>query len=409
MNEATKLVAEFLDSRSEVHTASLAASVKNPEEEILGHLRDLRPLGLDQPYWKRIQTLQDFPHVSGFIEDSDSTTLYIKGAKGQHAVKVYKDGKVVLIEPNQAAKEYLAYCSGQVRSNSTSNMALFDLTHSPGGAHQVLIRDAKITLAPDEFSRLMSGKPLPDAHPLSQALLDSRSNAKVLFSDPFMQKPGAALTEADQFAFNLQKAYPKVPIYRDPFSVRTDALVRQLNRFSVSGPSDIVAVVADDSFKSRPKDYNLIRDLEKELEKAHIRVVSYRAGTQMASVGKGKGLIVITAHSNEDLATFVHELGRQGAFEGNYVLFNSCETPLSRQLITEINTRYRAVATFAHQGAVGVNDLDGFMTDFADAITRQGRSNFRDLVLEQLHSHRLNGIWTICRLIDGSGITREDV
>jgi phosphoglycolate phosphatase-like HAD superfamily hydrolase len=140
----------------------------------------------------------------------------------------------------------------------------------------------------------------------------------------------------------------------------------------------------------------VIQDLEEQLTRAHIRIVRYTPGGALPSIGKGKGLIVITGHSSDELAMFVHELGTKGAFEGNYVMFNSCETPLTRQLITEMNTRYGAMATFAQQGKIKVNDLDGFLVDFSESLQKVQRASFRDLMLNALHNHGLNGIWTIC-------------
>src|SRR3954452_4341180 len=103
-----------------------------------------------------------------------------------------------------------------------------------------------------------------------------------------MQKAGQAMRDADEFTFALQKAYPQVPVYRDPLSPKTNYLVTSLNRFVVSGPGDVTAVVAEQSFASRPKDYNLIQDMEHELEAAHIKVVRFRPGFHLpSSPGKG--------------------------------------------------------------------------------------------------------------------------
>jgi hypothetical protein len=231
-------------------------------------------------------------------------------------------------------------------------MGLFDLVHTSGGAHQVWLKDRKISLTDADLQALANGQRLTDEHPLTRALKDPSVKAKVMFSDPFMQKPGPLLKEADEFAFNLQRAYPDVSVYRDPLSERTASLVKRLNEVVASRPSEMVAIVADSSFRRRPKDYNLIQDLKVELEKAGVRVIKYSSGSSgspIPPIARGKGLIIITGHSSDELADFVRTLGQAGVFRDNYVLFNSCETPLSRQVITEINTRYAAVATFAHQ------------------------------------------------------------
>ena len=181
-------------------------------------------------------------------------------------------------------------------------------------------------------------------------------------------------------------------------------LVKQLNSFMVAGPNQITAIVAEDTFRFRPKDFRVVMDLEEQLRKAHISVVRYHDGTQITPIGSNRGLIVITGHSDQQLAGFVHALGASGAFRDNYVLFNSCETELTRQLVTEINTRYGAIATMAHQGTVRVDSVDSFISDFAERVSATERVIFRDMVLKSLHNSGLNGIWTICESTPQNGI-----
>jgi hypothetical protein len=407
LKSASKLVTDYLDARPDLANGTPAAS-DVLTQHVLGNLSDLRKLQLESPGWRRTQALQNLPQVTGVIDDTKSTTLYLQGAKRQYSVEVLQGGQVRLLSPEEGYSRYVAYTTSEVRRNSTGNMALFDLMHYPDGHQALAIDDKLVPLAQSDIARLAEGQPLPDSHPLSLALRNESRKSKVLFSDPFMQKQGPALREADNFAFKLQRAYPEVPIYRDPLSPKTDGLVKQLNDFVAKTPSDVVAIVADESFKNRPKDYNVIQDLEQQLSAAHIKVVRYRPGVQMASVGKGKGLIVITGHSSEELAEFVRTLGSQGVFEGNFVVFNSCETALSRQLITEINTRYNAIATFAHEGKIMVNDLDGFLGDFSSELTKGSTSSFHEMLIRQLHNHKLNGVWTICHATVNRRLAGED-
>jgi hypothetical protein len=407
LKNASKLVTDYLDSRPDLANAGSAAP-DGLTQDILGKLGDLHMLELDLPGWKRALALQKLPQVTGVIDGTESTTLYLQGATRQYSVEVSRGGQVRLLTPGEANSKYLAYTTGEIKKNSTGNMTLFDLLHYPDGRRVLAIGDKLVSLSQADLAQLAAGQPFSDSHSLSLAVHDESRHPKVLFSDPFMQKQGPVLREADDFAFKLQRAYPEVAIYRDPLSPKTDGLVRQLNDFVTKTPSDVVAIVADESFKNRPKDYNVIQDLEQQLSAAHIRIVRYRPGVQMASVGRGKGLIVITGHSSGELAEFVRRLGSQGIFEGNFVVFNSCETPLSRQLITEINTRYNAIATFAHEGKIMVNDLDGFLGDFALDLNKGSTTSFHEMLIRQLHNHRLNGVWTICRLSIDRRSARED-
>ena len=399
--DATTLVAEYLDSRPALLSASAGQTV-DPTADILSTLKDLRGLGLGQADWKRAEMLEQLPAVEGSLQDANHTTVYLRGQQ-QHAVKVFRDGRVELLDTQAAALEYRDFCRRDIRQHSTADMALFDVERVPSGGREVYIAGKAYSITPAEYADLKRGNGLPKIHPLASALHLPTGKAKVLYSNPKMQKQGAAMRDADEFAFALQRSYPEIPIYRDPLSNKTNELVKHLNDFSVTGPRDVVAVVADDSFRPKPKDYNLIQDLKGELTSAGVRVVSYKPGAQLASASyAGKGLIVITGHSSAELAGFVHALGAQGAFKNSYVLFNSCETPLSRQLIAEINTRYGAAATFAHEGKIQVNDLDPFLSTFAKRLSTDGAKSFHELIMRSLHEHNLNGVWTICsRIIPG--------
>jgi hypothetical protein len=315
--------------------------------EVLRNLQDLSPLGMNQPYWQRMQTLDNYQHLAGFLAASDHTTLYLRGERS-HAVQIYNNGRIRLLSDEARMAEYRNHCLREMAAYRNGDMLLFDVSKTVNG-HRIWIDGEAITVTPLEYDAIKGGRRLPASHPLTRAIDKRNSTALVLYSNPLMQKAGPPLREADDFAFALQKAYVDVPVYRDPLSAKTGALVQSLNSFNAASPDDIVAVVADESFQPRPTDYNIIQDLKRQLTAARIRIATYsdilRNGWTM---GRGKGLIVITAHSSEELAGFVRDLGSKGVFEGNYVLFNSCETPLTRALVTEINTRYKAVATFAH-------------------------------------------------------------
>jgi len=391
------LVAEFLDNRSTL-LASVPSGTEDPTSVVLGNLKDLSGLGLSEPNWRRTTILGQLSSVEGVLTDSDHTTLYLTG-KQRHAVQVFKTGRVEILDEKASAAEYRAFCRRDIQSHSTSDMALFDVERLANGGRELFIGGQVIAITASEYATLKSGRRLFGSHPLNIALNSHPETAKVLYSNPMMQKQGQALLDADEFTFALQRAYPNATIYRDPLSPRTNELVRKLNSYKIGASSNVVAIVADDSFQPRPKDYNLVQDMKHELEQAGVRVLSYKSGTKLASVSNdGKGIIVITGHSSEEMAAFVRSLGAQGVFQSNFIVFNSCETPLNRQLIAEINTRYGAIATFAHQGAIRVNDLDPFLGTLVQRIAPSSQETFQRTLIESLHEYGLNGVWTICRL-----------
>ena len=115
---------------------------------------------------------------------------------------------------------------------------------------------------------------------------------------------------------------------------------------------------------------------------------------------RGKGVIVITGHSDKALATFVNELGEKGYFRDNFVLFNSCETKLTHQMLTKINSEYGAIASYGHEGVISASKVQQSMVELADALQQPHPKGFSfiKIIDDAFHRNGLNGIWTICAL-----------
>jgi hypothetical protein len=225
----------------------------------------------------------------------------------------------------------------------------------------------------------------------------------VLYANPLMQYSGEGLRDADAFAFALQKSYPTASIYRDPFTSMTLEKVRALTKFTVSGPSSVTAIVAGESFRPKPDDFGIVKAIEGELKEAGIEVVEFKNNEKLQWTNpKGRALVVITAHSNEALQAFVEKLGEAGVFEDNYVLFNTCGTDLSRNLVNEINSRFKAAATFAHAGTILPETLQSSMKDLVTNLNNTNKIEFGKLLIKTFNARDLNGIWTISELFGGS-------
>lgn len=382
-----KVAAEFLDSRP-LLTPVLDRFCGSSQDEILAGLGRLIPADGGEP------KLDAIPAVAGIALEDRETTIYLRG-KSTHAVDVTQFGRVRPLDPKVASSRFRIHCRRVVLKNSTGEMKLFTAIKW-GDGYELELGDRRVTLTPAEFARLKKGLPLPDKHPLTQALLAQGDGASVLYSNPFLRKPGTLQRDVDSLVFALQKSYPKRRIYRDDFSPQTATRVASLNHFTTAGPQDVVAVVAEDTFGT--EDGKVIQNAANKLADAGVTIETIPKSTNIQwKHAKGKALIVITGHADKALVEFVSALGRAGTFEGNYVVFNSCRTVLSRQLITEINTRYGAVATFAHDKIVDAAEIEDFTVDFAEQLKKGGgKRRFHDLLSESLRKSKLNGIWTIC-------------
>jgi hypothetical protein len=392
------LVADYLDNR-EALVQLFGAEwpvIKSPNpDSILQKLDNPAKIGLNTAQW---DTEHRLSHVVGSFKDGDDTFVFVQG-KALHAIKLSSEGEPTILDASLVADKLQAFYRKEVRENSTPDMKLFTVLKYGDGTYDVQLGDQSVSISGEEFESLRGGRPLPATHPLTVSLTNNDA-PKVLYANPLMQYSGDALSEADAFVFALQKSYPEIPIYRDPFSSDTPDKVKALRAFTISSPSDITAIVASETFRPKVDTFGTAPVIEANLRKAGVTVVEFKDDESFRwTNGKGRALIVITAHSNDALRVFVEKLGNAGAFEGNFVLFNSCGTELSRNLVNEINARFKAAATFAHAGTISPQTVQASMSELVGNLSGGNKIEFGKLLIKTFNSHDLEGVWTISKLL----------
>src|SRR5207248_1419907 len=93
-------------------------------------------------------------------------------------------------------------------------------------------------------------------------------------------------------------------------------------------------------------------NIEPALRDGPLKPVAFGPDDRWDEKDRGKAVIVISGHSSGQLAGFVDRLGEAGVFRDNYVVFNSCEAPLTREMIERINGLYGAAGLFGYQGKI---------------------------------------------------------
>jgi len=389
------LIADYLDHREAlVHLFGVEwPAIKSPDpDSLLRKLDNPANIGLTTAQW---DTAHRLSHVVGSFKEGEDTFVFIRGRQDLHAVKLSSDQEPKVIDASDVADKLQAFYKREVHENSTADMKLFTVLTFDDGTHDVQWGDESLTISSEEFKSLQDGHPLPPMHPLTVSLTNNDA-AKVLYANPLMQYSGDALSNADAFVLALQKSYPDVPIYRDPFSSDTHEKVKALRAFTISGPSSITAIVASETFRPKVDDFGAVKAIESNLKQAGVTVVEFNDNENFQwTNSKGRALIVITAHSNDALRAFVEKLGETGAFEGNFVLFNSCGTELSRNLVNEINTRYKSAATFAQSGTILPQTLQASMSELVGNLNGTDKIEFGKLLIKTFNSHDLKGVWTI--------------
>jgi hypothetical protein len=331
--------------------------------------------------------------TAGYFRDGNKRVVLLKG-KRTYGIVEDEEG-TELISPSEAAQMFREFSRKEVATKSTVDIRLFGV-HSYDGKFEVDLGEKTFTVNPAEFKDLQLGKQLPASHPLHQQILSiPETQSMVLDTHPLALKAGLLQSRGDDFVFALQKAYSDRSIYRDPFSERTATLARQLKGFEVSDPKNIFAVVADDSFAVQ--DYKIIQNVKSDLVKAGVTVIPFTKASQPAwTNGTGKAIIVITGHIDENLYRFITALGERGYFERNYVVFNSCRSSLSRQLVNRITTRFNAAATYSFDAKIQTASVEDFLVELTSRVAAAPSASFDVNVRSSARKAKLNGVWTIC-------------
>lgn len=392
--ELAAILLDSLGALSPIFTSNdYVVHVPDPTSKILGRLAVLRHTTPEAG----AHDVSGVPAIAGLLNQADATTVFLEGLGGLHAVEISAVGEVSPLQPEDAARRFTAFNHQEVLKYSSDDMTLYNAMRYRDGSAELDFGGELVSLDANEVKQLENGQRLPDIHPLTVALTKD-AKAKVMYANVLMQKSGSYLRDGDALTFAIRRSYPEVNIFRDPLSDETNQRVKNLVAFSKTPAHDVTAIVADSSFKPKVDDFNIIKSVEASLTDAGVNVVTYKDATSLATTNAsgGNGLIVITAHSNDALARFVEQLGSHGVFEGKYVLFNTCGTPLTRSLADRINTQYKAIATFAYQGRVPVKNMKAALNSLANSL--KSGSSFNDAVTNSLKEGELNGVWHVSEL-----------
>lgn len=310
---------------------------------------------------------------------------------------------VAIMSSEMAERAYRKKVAATISRHSNSDGLLYDVQKVGNGVvlhlpetvlaeMGVAVQGGEIKLSRANLQLLQTGQPLSPTHPLT--LLTSRLNSRALvqYTNPFQTHSSQLKEDAAVVSFTLQKATP-VRVYRDPLNELTMPKVKRLNEAVLGRPQDYVALVADESFGV--DDRRVIKEVEAELQQAGVRVVRVSSSTPPPPAITESNVIIITAHSAPELATFVEWLGSNGMLSGKRVLFESCGTALTTELSEEMVQKYKAEAVFVHQGPIHAAKVQEVLVSLASELLKSPGKSMVDEIRELMRRYDLNGIWTI--------------
>jgi hypothetical protein len=342
-----------------------------------------------------IAAVRSVDGVAGVEDSGGHIDIYLEGQNGLSAKVLRYSRSSSYVEILDALPVFQADISKAVSQYSTPQMRLTSVIRE-GEHYAIQVAGKQFTLTSGELQTLRDGDPLGPDSAISRELL-AHDSPVVIYSNPLMHDRSTYLKEAEDVAFAIQHAYPSVQVFRDDFNSKiTPQRVHAIEQFRVPDTSHLIAVIAEDSFKVDDK--RLIQNIQKTLRAHGGSIKSWKYG-QAWDGGSDRAVIVITGHIDEQLATYVRQLGHSGVFKGNYVVFGSCYGELSSILIREINNDFQAVGTFRFEGKISPYALQDALTDLTERIEHgQGKFGFSDVLQKSLHTTDLKGIWTVCQI-----------
>ncbi|HYI12347.1 MAG TPA: hypothetical protein VEK57_25055 [Thermoanaerobaculia bacterium] len=343
------------------------------------------------PEWERATKLKG--PLEGFTSSTRTMDLYMRTADTLQLLRVDRQsGKAKLLVGTEAAKSFQAHCRAQIRKYSHPGFRLANVLRAKGG-YRILMADRSVRLTMSEAARLALGQRLPPDHALSRILIEDPSF--VVYSHPLMAREGRYRADADQIAFDVQRSYPEVRVFKDDLSDRTAGRAETVSQFLIGNPEDVVILKADDSF--HVDDANILKDITDDLKSSGIQVEEITPHAAVAAVGRSRLVIVLSGHIDAKLAEFVRQAGEAGYFRNNIVAFNSCASALTSQLVHEMNTRYGAVATWRYDGKIPAAKVQEILLKLHDEIDQKPTL---DDWKRYVHEEGLSGVWNICLLRD---------
>jgi len=295
---------------------------------------------------------------------------------------------------------------GDIRRLSTDRMRLFAVTKS-ADTMEITLPDTTVRLNQADWGAIKDGKRLSEGHPLSRELAQHRGSHFVLYTNhadlkSLSTKFADSKQAAEQLVLSLQKSYPEVKIYRDPYSDRTEKAAKDLTAATLRSPEELLVVIAGDSFGVT--DWKIIQNMQEALvggglKGGNIRVVEQATIKQNAGLAEGKkAIVVITGHMDAKLRQFVKALGEAGYFKDKFVILNACNEGATVDVASEICREYGAVGTFYYDGKISAFSVDSLMENLVKNLKAGANTNLVDMLRRTVQSVKLNGAWTISML-----------
>lgn len=171
----------------------------------------------------------------------------------------------------------------------------------------------------------------------------------------------------------------------------TAATLKRAAKLRAAKPNEsFAALVPDKSFNV--VDGNVIQNLAETLEARHIRIKHVTKDAPFKRPAE-HNLIVLVVHSAPEMQAYVRRVSATGALRGKRVIFLSCGTPLTRELVHEM-VAAGAEGVYSFRGTISATQAENFLDDFSLKRLDSNQA-LPDLLDESSQQATIDGLWQI--------------
>jgi hypothetical protein len=349
------------------------------------------------------------PTLIGVDRFQDRSFIFFKHHEATQAIRVssHRQEPAVPMSEREWLPEYIECLRQRLAVPSRHTDALwFSIISTEDGGARVVIGDQTVQVSPTDYLAVLKGGPLPKDHP-AQLALAKPGQLYVHYSALASQR-----TDDDtgplKFVRELQQENPQALIAQDPLDSKSAIRIQHLREFDKAAQIDLTAILP--SAEHHVLDGKLIQNISEALKKEGVVIARYEdasaaqasaeeapaedapaeeSSAEDASADDASGnhpslklsarlteltpnLVILSGHSDEELAGFVFDLGDKGILKDRTIIFESCETPMTAGLI-RIMLADGARAVFAFEGKISPNQLEQANIDLARELSGRAR------------------------------------
>lgn len=353
--------------------------------------------------------------------------FYIKSDGSLQSLRSAIVRRVEVLTPTRAFKEYQQFVDRQLVANSTTDISLYDLRQEASGV-TIRVGDKnhkdtdgstnfigklrKVHLSRKTYEKFLRSENFTNQSILKKAitlfdglfeddesqilvkavLKDNEASNFVGYTNPFAARSDYYRSMLNQFSFKLNYSLHARHAYRDPLTVYTSQHAKELTARKIGSAANYIIYVDNGIFNV--KDYKIISDIEKLMKRVGVRVI---VGAHPPSKPRiDKNIIIVSANSDEGLSKYISALGKAGAFTGNYVMLNTCETPITQKIADKITRQYGAKAVFLHSGFVKASTIQDMLVSLSKSIAHKPNGSLVDALRNITRDLSIKAIWTLC-------------